>query len=142
MAVAQDERHSIRAALEGAYGDEQQQRAKTLGLAHIVTSLYEVRGGWDVTDFLTGETYRRPFKWKKGERVERWDDQRGWVRCVVVEKTDSSSVRVRDDVSGVEAVIDFGHHRDIGGITWPSSVKVKGAGFDYIDTCSAWELKR
>ena len=50
--------------------------------------------------------------------------------------------RVRDDVSGVEVVIDFGSYREVGGVTWPSSVKVVGAGFDYIDTCSAWEIKR
>ena len=59
-----------------------------------------------------------------------------------VESSRLVRVRVRDDVSGVEAVIDFGNHRDIGGIIWPSSVKVLGAGFDYIDTCSAWELER
>ena len=59
-----------------------------------------------------------------------------------VESSRLVRVRVRDDVSGVEAVIDFGKYQDIGGVTWSSSVKVTGAGFDYIDTCSAWELGR
>lgn len=97
MRVAQEERDAIRAPLEGIWGPDEQAKAEALGLAHIVTSLYEVRSGWDVTDFLTGETYRRPFKWKKGERVERWDEQRGWVRATVVERTDGIIVRVRDE---------------------------------------------
>lgn len=50
--------------------------------------------------------------------------------------------RVRDSVSGLEIVIDFGDYRDIGGIQWPGSIKVSGAGFDYHDTFSDWEVKR
>lgn len=50
--------------------------------------------------------------------------------------------RVLDSVSGVAAVIDFGDYRDIGGMQWPCSVSVSGAGYDYRDTLSDWEVGR
>ncbi len=47
--------------------------------------------------------------------------------------------RVRDRVSGVEIVIDFRDHRDIGGLVWPCTFEVRGAGFNYQDTLFDWK---
>jgi hypothetical protein len=60
-----------------------------------VESLYETRGGWDVTDFLTGETYRRPFQWAQGDVVDFWDDVKGWLTGTVAKSTDGAMVEVQ-----------------------------------------------
>ena len=94
--VAREEREAIRGALEGAWGEVAKAHAEKVGLANIVTCKLERRGGWDVHDLLTDERYRRPFKWKKGEAVEYWDDTEGWVPAIVHEKTDGIMVMLHE----------------------------------------------
>lgn len=61
--VAISEKRSYEAALEGVYGEAQQERAERLGLRGIAEGVREVRKlkGWEVTDLLTCEVYVRPF---------------------------------------------------------------------------------
>ena len=62
--------------------------------------------------------------------------------CFDAETSNLVRARVLDTVSGVEAVMDFGDHRDVGGFVWPCSLTVDGAGFHYRDTLSRWEPRR
>ena len=49
-------------------------------------------------------------------------------------------LRVRDVPSGAEATVDFLDYRNVGGITWPQGIEVRGAGLEYRDVLSNWEL--
>lgn len=61
--VADDEKVAHEHALEGAYGEEQQKRAKALGLRGIAYVMAESGSGrkfrWLVYDLITKETFRR-----------------------------------------------------------------------------------
>lgn len=63
LQVVRDEQTSYRHALEGAYGEEQQARAKELGLSGIVYVMYEQGSGrnfrWHVLDLITEEEILR-----------------------------------------------------------------------------------
>lgn len=58
--VAREEARAIRAALEGAYGVEQQKKAQEEGLKGIAEAVYEKGKNWIVLDLITGEQYERP----------------------------------------------------------------------------------
>jgi hypothetical protein len=81
--VAQEEAKAVEADLEGFYGEKHVERAKLLGLHRIAYILEEKGGGFTVTDLLTHEQYRREPRYKVGESVDVWDDERGWVPHVV-----------------------------------------------------------
>ena len=49
-------------------------------------------------------------------------------------------IRVHEPVSGAKATIELSDHKDIGGLVWPCTIKVKGDGYAYCDTLSDWEL--
>jgi hypothetical protein len=49
-------------------------------------------------------------------------------------------LRVRDVPSGAEATVDFLDYQRVGGITWPHRMDVRGAGLEYCDVLSNWEL--
>ena len=59
--VAEQEKDAYEAALEGVYGEEDQRKAKALGLRGITERVREAMGRfWEVTDLITDETYMRP----------------------------------------------------------------------------------
>jgi hypothetical protein len=95
--VANDEREMIASNLDGTYGAALQAKAWALGLAWIVESVGERAGGWDVLDLLTDERYRRPFKWKAGDRIDYFHPERGWVSGRVETKTDQHVVTITLD---------------------------------------------
>ncbi len=49
-------------------------------------------------------------------------------------------IAVEDPVTGSRAEIELDDYREIGGLTWPCAVRVKGGGYDYCETLSDWEL--
>ena len=49
-------------------------------------------------------------------------------------------IDLRDVPSGVEATIRLSDYRDVGGVLWPCTMAVRGAGFVYRDSLSDWEL--
>jgi hypothetical protein len=49
-------------------------------------------------------------------------------------------LRVRDVPSGAELTVDFLDYQSGGGITWPHRMEVRGAGLEYRDVLSNWEL--
>jgi hypothetical protein len=83
LRVVNDERRAIEADLKGYHGVPAQELAQRLGLANIVYHLREHRGGWTVTDLLTGEQYRRSFSYREGDQVEVWDAKQGWQLHIV-----------------------------------------------------------
>lgn len=94
LQVAQDEKRAHARTLEGFHGEAERLRAVALGLGHVVEFLVERPQGWDVVDVLTREAFRRPFSWKKGQRCEFFDPEKGWRRGVVVEKVAAPGARV------------------------------------------------
>jgi hypothetical protein len=60
--VAAEEKHFYEMALTGAFGEEDQTKAKTLGLLGIAEARHERPKGWDVLDLITQERFFRPFK--------------------------------------------------------------------------------
>ncbi len=97
--LARSESRSYQATREGTYGPEATEEARALGLARIVVHMEEKRGGWSCFDLLTQEEFRIPFAIKKGERVEVWTKDRGWVPGTVEVRKKTSeldvSVRIR-----------------------------------------------
>lgn len=92
--VAEEERHGWEVSLSGAYGHANVEVAKVCGLAGIVEARVEYRKGWKVHDLLTNERFWRPFKWKRGDKVQVFiDESRGFVPGEVVE-ADSHEAKV------------------------------------------------
>lgn len=60
LRVAKQEGTSIRAAVDGLYGETQQDRACRLGLRGISEMARAQRKGWKILDLCTGEVYFRP----------------------------------------------------------------------------------
>lgn len=73
LRVASQEKESYEVALEGIYGEDDLHKAKTFGLKGIVEEMIEYKGGWKVTDLITGERCWRgnikPSKIQRGDRL-------------------------------------------------------------------------
>jgi hypothetical protein len=92
--VATEERLAREHDLSGVHGEDLLARAERLGLGRIVYFTLEQRGGVTVTDLLTSEQYRREGRYREGESVQVWDDDRGWVDHVVAKRYTDSAARV------------------------------------------------
>lgn len=57
--VALEERHFYDIATSGAFGEADMAKAATEGLKGIVEKIREHKGGWMVTDLITGDTFWR-----------------------------------------------------------------------------------
>ena len=71
--VAEEEPEFHKHALDGRYGAEAAERAKTKGLALIAYSMQEVRKGWLVKDLITRKSHFWPtqVRCKKCNRLAR-----------------------------------------------------------------------
>lgn len=73
LTIASQEKEDYERCLEGIYGEKQLHRAKELGLRGIVEEMVEHKGGFKVTDLITGEKFWRgnvkPNKVVKGDRL-------------------------------------------------------------------------
>lgn len=59
LKVAAEEKRFYEIAQSGAFGEEDLEKTKTLGVKGIVESIREHKGGWIVNDLITGETFWR-----------------------------------------------------------------------------------
>jgi hypothetical protein len=86
LQVAREEVDAIEVALEGFWGEEQQARAKRLGLRGIVEEKRETgsgkKHGWDVIDLCTGERFfrltpeaLRKAGWRSYDDLTKWEQQ-------------------------------------------------------------------
>jgi len=98
--VARAESRAYQAALEGVYGFLEQFIAQTLGVARIVVHMNEWGQSWDCHDLMTQERYRTPFAIKKGERVEIWSEDKGWVAGTVAVRKRSDEMHAKVRTSG------------------------------------------
>jgi hypothetical protein len=73
LRVASQEKESYEACLEGIYGDVDMAKAMKLGLKGIVEEMVENKGGWKVTDLITGDKFWRgsvkPSKIMRGDQL-------------------------------------------------------------------------
>ena len=78
LRVASQEKEEYERCLEGLYGEDKQLDAQQPNaLRGIAEQLEEARGGWNVTDLITGEKYwRGPMKAGKVQVGDRLVEQR------------------------------------------------------------------
>ncbi len=62
MRVAAGEKDGYKAALEGVYGEKQQEYAQAAGLRGIVEHWMEYSNRWEIEDIITGDKHTRMFK--------------------------------------------------------------------------------
>lgn len=95
--VMRGEKEAIEHCRDGTMGADLADKAMRLGLSNIVLHVQEYANRWVVCDQLTGEVWERLKKYKKGARVEVWDERVGWVSAKVERSEDYTTIIVRDD---------------------------------------------
>jgi hypothetical protein len=105
--VAEEEKKFIQHALEGAWGEEQKQRAERLGLRGIVEMRIERRDHWEVEDLCTGEKFKRFFPeklrklgWTPFEDMPPWAKKQIPASFTDIEKFDRLFFKVGSIVQG------------------------------------------
>jgi hypothetical protein len=85
--IAAEEKETYGCYIRGIYGEDEKARAQSVGLGYIVELVGETSKGWEVTDIITKESYLRAFIYKKNDRVDYFDDQKGWICGLTVVET-------------------------------------------------------